>query len=116
MSEIAIECSFADVDLSVADDQCADLQDSLTTDASEVSATRVRDNALTQDFGATLLIALSTPSVVVVARELTKWLARRYDARLVLRRTDTEGRKREITLTGPVTARSERLIHEFLTD
>jgi hypothetical protein len=35
---------------------------------------------------------------------------------LVLRRTDTEGSKREVTLTGPVTSRTERLIHEFLTN
>ncbi|MGY2026018.1 hypothetical protein [Nocardia gipuzkoensis] len=111
-----VECCFPDVELSVADEQCADLYGSLATEAPELPIQRVRGDELTQDFGATLVIVLSAPSVIVVARELSKWLARRHDARLVLRRTDTTGATREVRLTGPATARVERMVGEFFAD
>lgn len=113
---MVIECSFPAVELAVADQLCADLHESLTRDIADTAITRVRTDSSTQDFGATLVIVLASPTAVVLGRELGKWLARRHDAHLRLRRTGGDGVEREVDLTGPITARAERLIRGFLDD
>lgn len=111
MTEILVRCSFPDVDLATADDLCADLSDSLDRSVPEVSTDRVRQNELNQDLGTVLTIVLTSPTVGLVVRELSRWAARRHDAALRLSRTDTEA---TIEIKGPLSQRHERMVRMFL--
>ncbi|MEU4312883.1 hypothetical protein [Nocardia sp. NPDC024068] len=110
--EFVVTCSFPDVDLSTADELCADLSDSLRRAVPEVSTARVRDNEFNQDLGTILTIVLSQPAVVLLVRELFKWGARRYDASVRLSRSDTG---ETVHIKGPLTDRHERILRDFLS-
>ncbi|WP_157183954.1 hypothetical protein [Nocardia takedensis] len=116
MAELRVECGLPDVELSVADEQCADVYDSLAAEAPELPVLRTRGDELSQDFGAALVIVRSAPRVVASVREPSTWLARRHDAQPVLRRIDTTGARRELKLVGLSTAQGERMVSEFITD
>jgi hypothetical protein len=47
---------------------------------------------------------------------MAKWLARRQDARVQLKRTMADGRVIDILIDGQATRRTERLITEFLEE
>jgi len=66
-------------DISPADaNRFADELREILLDASpDVSVERKRDNSLTQDFGATLVLVLGTPAAVAIARAIGNWLALR---------------------------------------
>ncbi|AHH22062.1 hypothetical protein NONO_c73050 [Nocardia nova SH22a] len=109
--EIVVRCSFPDVDLATAHDLCDDLHSSIVTGVPEAEVTRERDNRLHQDLGTVLTIALTSPTVGLIVRELGRWAARRHDA--TLRVTDTEtGASLEVE--GAPTARHERMMRDFL--
>ncbi|MFI9061752.1 hypothetical protein ACIGQE_07750 [Streptomyces sp. NPDC053429] len=107
-----LRVSFADVDLATANQLAEDLQEALAEEAPD--ATRQREDPLSQDFGATLVIILGSTAVTALAKGIAKWLARRQDARVQLKRTMTDGRVIDILIDGQATRRTERLIIEFL--
>lgn len=108
--------SFVDADLATANDLASDLAESLTEDVPDLSINRVREDERTQDFGATLAIILGSTAVTALAKGIAKWLARRQDARLQLKRTARNGQIREIKLEGRPTARTERIINDFFRE
>lgn len=111
-----VTVSFIDTDLAMANDLAGDLAESLGEDVPDLSVTRFREDSRTQDFGATLAIVLGSTAVTALAKGVAKWLARRQDARLRLKRTARNGQVREITLEGQPSARTERIITDFFTD
>ncbi|MGW4364518.1 hypothetical protein ACWEKT_02640 [Nocardia takedensis] len=113
MSAIKIECSFPEAEVSVADRLCTELDIWLKDAGLDVVLSRVRSDPLTQDAGATLLIALSSPAVIIVSRELSKWVTRRYGTKLRLRRKLDGGEVREVDITGPINTRTQNILREF---
>jgi hypothetical protein len=105
--------SFPDMNKAFANELAGDLAESLTEDTPSLSVTRFRDDPLTQDFGATLAIILGSTAVTALAKGIAKWLARRQDARLHLKRTASNGEIREITLQGQPTSRVEHIVTDF---
>ena len=108
--------SFLDTDLATANDLAGDLAESLIGDTSTLSVSRLRRDPLTQDFGATLAIVLGSTAGAALAKGIAKWLARRQDAHLHLKRTARNGQVREITLDGQPSARIERIVVDFFKD
>lgn len=108
--------SFLDADLAMANELAGDLAESLTEDSPTLSVTRHREDSRTQDFGATLVIVLGSTAVTALAKGIAKWLARRQDARLHLKRTADNGQVHEITLQGQPSARTERMVTNFFED
>ena len=108
-----VQISFSGVDVATANQLAGDLADSLQQDAPTLMVERIREDRLTQDFGASLAIILGTSAVTALARGIAAWLARRQDARLVLRRTGPNGEVRELVIDGQVSGRAERLVSEF---
>ena len=108
--------SFLDADLVTANDLAGDLTESLAEDAPTLSVTRLREDPLTQDFGATIVIILGTTAVTALAKGVAKWLERRQDANLRLKRTESDGKVREITVRGQPGVRTERIIANFFED
>lgn len=108
--------SFPDTDMATANDLAGDLKESLAEDMPDLSVGRFRDDSRTQDFGATLAIVLGSTAVTALAKGIASWLARRQDAQLRLKQTTSDGQVREITLHGQPSARTERIVTDFLTD
>jgi hypothetical protein len=108
--------SFLDADLATANDLAGDLAESLVEDAPTLSVTRLRGDPRTQDFGATIVIILGTTAVTALAKGVAKWLERRQDANLRLKRTESDGKVREITLRGQPSARTKHIIANFFQD
>lgn len=116
MSEEKVSCSFLDTDSSEANTLAEDLSNFLSEEMRDVRLERGRDDPRSQDFGATVVIILGTPAALALAKGLSKWLAKRSDAKLHLERTDKKGNKRVVTVHGQIGERADALIREFLAD
>ncbi|NNH71252.1 hypothetical protein HLB23_15515 [Nocardia uniformis] len=114
MTELMIACSFPSIDPVEANQACADLDKHLIDIAADLETRRLRLDPHTQDLGATLLIVMSSPVVMVVVREVSKWLALRHKNELVMERKDAHGVGTKIVLKGPLDARKERALRDFL--
>ena len=55
-----------------------------------VEVNRKRDNPSTQDFGATLILALGTPAVAAVAKAIGDWLISRRQAGITIKTANGE--------------------------
>jgi Effector Associated Constant Component 1 len=108
--------SFSGVDLAAANDLAGDLTEWLTEDVPDLSINRVREDERAQDFGATLVLILGSTAVTALAKGIAKWLARRQDAKLHLKRTAKNGQTRELTLEGQPSGRTEQIIADFFKD
>ena len=108
--------SFPDTDMAAANELACELEESLAEDTPDLSVKRLREDPLTQDFGATLAIILGSTAVTALAKGIASWLARRQDAQLRLKRTGSDGQVQEITLRGQPSARTERIVTDFFTD
>lgn len=113
MDESDILISFPNADKAFANELASDLAESLAEDTPSLSVTRRREDPLTQDFGATLAIIVGSTAVTALAKGIAKWLARRQDAHLHLKRTTSNGEVREITLQGQPTSRVEHIVTDF---
>jgi hypothetical protein len=111
-----IGASSRDGDEATANILATDLEDSLSEAVPALTISRRREDPLAQDFGATLAVVLGTSAVTALAKGVAAWLARRQDARLVLRRTATDGQVRELTIDGQIGGRAERVIAQFFED
>lgn len=116
MSDETVHCSFLDADPSEANMLAENLSDFLKDEMRDVQIERERDDPNSQDFGATLVIVLGTPAAVALAKGLSKWLAKRSDAKLHLVRKDKKGNHREVTVHGQIGERADALIRDFFTD
>lgn len=67
-----------------------ELRDTLRGSASEVEVERRRDDATTQDFGATLVLVLGTPAAVVLANAFRDWINRRNKAKVTWKTPEGE--------------------------
>jgi hypothetical protein len=101
-------------DMMTAQVMAEELTDFLRVETPGAEVTRHRDDPLAMDFGATLVIVLGSSSVTALATGLAVWLRRRQDARIQLRRTEADGSTTELTLDGQPSARTERIISDFL--
>ncbi|MFC3502822.1 hypothetical protein ACFOOK_17830 [Micromonospora krabiensis] len=103
-----------DGDLGHADQLAGDLADFLTRRDPTLPVQRRRTDARSQDFGATLAIVLGSSAVTTLAAGIAAWLRRRQDAHLELRRTLPDGQVVQVKLRGQATARTERIVTDFL--
>ncbi len=110
-----LHMSFVDADPADANRLAEDLSEALHDELPSTGVTRVRDDPLSQDFGATLAIVLGSTAVTALAKGVAAWLARRQDARIKLSRTTADGETIEVVVEGQATARTERLVTEFLS-
>ncbi|MFF0488350.1 hypothetical protein ACFYTQ_04935 [Nocardia sp. NPDC004068] len=117
MTDHSITFSFADTDASEADALAGDLTESLREQLPEVSVTRTRTDKQNQDFGATVVAIVGAPFMAKLAGGIAKWLARRSDAKLHMRRVDMDGKEVEVSVNGRLGARqTEKLIEKFFAD
>lgn len=117
MTDHSITFSFLDAAASEADVLASDLTESLRDQLPEVSVVRTRTNKQNQDFGATVVAFAGAPFMIKLAGGIAKWLARRSDAKLHMRRVGVDGKEIEVSVNGRLGARqTERLIQEFFAD
>ncbi|MGW5384340.1 effector-associated constant component EACC1 [Nocardia sp. NPDC003963] len=117
MTDHSITFSFADTDASEADALASDLTDSLREQLPQVSVTRTRTNKQNQDFGATVVAIAGAPFMITLASGIAKWLARRSDAKLHMRRMGVDGQEIEVSVNGRLGAQqTKKLIEEFFAD
>jgi len=115
MAGVEFLASFADTDAATANDLAGDLAGWLHDEVSVV-ARQLRHDPLAQDVGTTVAIIAGTSSFAALAKGVAVWLARRQDARLVLRRKSSDGEERELLIAGTPGRRTERLVQAFLED
>jgi hypothetical protein len=101
-------------DAAQSSELAGDLAQFLSAEMPGAAAQRQRDDELTQDFGVILAVVLSSTAVTALARGVGAWLQRRRDACLTLRRSADDGQTRELTLRGQPSARTERMVSDFL--
>ena len=77
MDQQSYSITFDDISPADANRYADELREILLDASPDVSVERKRDNPLTQDFGATLVLALGTPAAVAIARAIGNWLALR---------------------------------------
>jgi hypothetical protein len=65
-----------------------ELRNALLDATPDITVQRRRENPLTQDFGATLILTLGTPAVVAVVTAVGNWLKLRNSASLTWKTTD----------------------------
>jgi hypothetical protein len=105
--------AFQGVDVATANGLAADLEDFLSESVPDADIERRREDPLTQDFGATLAIIVGSAAVTALAKGVASWLARRQDARLVLKSVDIDGQVHEVQVDGQLGWRTERVLSEF---
>lgn len=92
--------SFVDIDLAARNQLAADLAIELTEDLPEAQVQQVQADEGNQDFGATLLIILSSPAIIALTKGVVSWLARHHNSKLKIQRKFPDGRVEEIELDG----------------
>ena len=113
MAEADAYVAFLDHDAATSSELAEDLRNALVDDVPSLEIDRERDDPRKQDFGATLAIILGSAAVTALARGIGKWLARRSEAHLVLRRTLASGEIKELDLKGQVGRRAADAIEAF---
>ncbi|WP_194832650.1 hypothetical protein [Nocardia sp. XZ_19_369] len=114
MTEQQFTFTLLPTEATVTDVLAHDFAESLQEELPDATITRIREDPLNQDFGATLAVILSAPAAISLANGISKWLARRSDAKLVMRRTDGDGKKIEVTVNGRLgRQQTEVLIRKF---
>jgi hypothetical protein len=84
--------TFEGVSPSDAQRYAEELQDALLEATPDITVQRRRENPLTQDFGATLILILGAPAVVAAVKAVGDWLMRHTGdgASLTLKTVDGE--------------------------
>lgn len=82
--------TFEGVSPSDAQHYAEELQDALLDAIPNITVQRRREDPLTQDFGATLILILGAPAVVAVVKAVRDWLIRRNSASLTWKTADGE--------------------------
>jgi hypothetical protein len=68
----------------------SELRDALLDAAPDVEVDRKRDDPITQDFGATLVLVLGAPAVVAIAKAMGDWLTLRRQTGITIKTADGE--------------------------
>jgi hypothetical protein len=82
--------TFDDVSPADANRYADELRELLLDVSPDVSVERKRDNPLTQDFGATVVLIFGTPAVAVIAKALGNWLTLRRRAGITIKTANGE--------------------------
>ena len=88
MDEQTMVVKFENCSVADANRWAEDLRRELLDRVPDVQVDRKRDNPAAQDFGASLVLILGAPAVVVLAKALKTWLARNNAASIRLETTD----------------------------
>ena len=80
--------TFEGVPLADAHRYAEELRNALLDATPDLTVQRRRENPLTQDFGATLVLTLGTPAVVAVVTAVGNWLKLRNSASLTWKTAD----------------------------
>lgn len=67
---------FEEVNAAQANQYAAQLREAILESSPEVDAKIVKDSSITQDFGATIVLILGAPAVVIVAKGIADYLRR----------------------------------------
>lgn len=89
--------TFEEVSPADAQRYAEELQNALLDTAPDITVQRRRENPLTQDFGATLILILGAPAVVAVVKAIGDWLTLRNRASLTWKTADGELMVQNIT-------------------
>jgi hypothetical protein len=111
--EVRFETSFPGAAVSDANVLAQDLAPWLN-DLDAVEATRQRPDPRTQDAGTALLVVMSAPATVAVARAFAAWLTRRQRATVELTRRDEQGREVKATIQGQPHDEIVQIVRTFL--
>jgi hypothetical protein len=91
--------TFDDVSAADANRYAEELRQALLDATPDVEVYRRRDDPHTQDFGATLVILLGTPTAAAVVTAIGNWLALRNRASLTIKKADEQIVVQNITST-----------------
>ncbi len=107
----ACQITFDSLSLADANRYAEELEADLSRAATDVQVQRERANPQSMDLGSTLLLALTTPSVVVaVANIIRDFLKRRPNAAVTI-----ETPKGKLSLTGFTSEDAAKLVIQYLT-
>jgi hypothetical protein len=88
MDETTLVIDFPGASAADANRNAAELRSALLRAAPDLSVEQRRADSSAMDFGATLVLVLGTPAVVVAAKALRDWLKLRYSASISLKTAD----------------------------
>jgi hypothetical protein len=101
--------TFEDISAAEANRYAEELRQVLLDAAPDVAVQRRRDDPRTQDFGATLVLALGTPAAGAIITAIGNWLAMRNHASITVKRADGE-----MTVQNISSKKAEELARLFL--
>ena len=91
MEERTYVIEIGDVPAARANQYASELkEDLLDATGGKIKVEHSKADQGTQDFGATLVLLLGTPALIVVAKGVRDWLARRPDASVTIKSKDGE--------------------------
>lgn len=82
--------TFGEVSPADANRYAEELRNALLDATPDITVQRRRENAYTQDFGATLVLILGTPAVAAVVAAVDNWLKLRNSASLTWKTADEQ--------------------------
>jgi hypothetical protein len=86
------------------------LREALLDASSEIDVQRQRENPLTQDLGATLVLIMGTPALVAAVKAIDNWLQKRRSASLTIVTSE-----QKIVAENLTNKDAARLLQMFLT-
>jgi hypothetical protein len=84
MSGYTYLLSFAGVSEAEANQYAEELREALLDASPEIDVQRQRENPLTQDLGATLVLIMGTPALIAAVKAIDNWLQKRRSASLTI--------------------------------
>ncbi|MBV9615745.1 MAG: hypothetical protein JO031_09835 [Ktedonobacteraceae bacterium] len=110
MSEQTYLLSFEGVSKAEANQYVEELREALLDATTEIAVQRQRENPLTQDLGATLVLIMGTPSLVAAVHAIGNWLQKRSSASLTIVTAE-----KKIVAENLTSKDAAQLLHLFLT-
>jgi len=84
MSEQTYLLSFEGVSAAEANQYAEELREALLDATTGIAVQRQRENPLTQDLGASLVLIMGTPALVAAVNAIGNWLQKRHSATLTI--------------------------------
>lgn len=97
MDERRYMITFDDVSAAEANRYAQELRNALLDSSPDIKVDRKREDAYTQDFGATLILVLGTPAAIAVAKAIGDWLKLRNSASLTIKNSKGQATAKNIT-------------------
>jgi hypothetical protein len=108
-TEHRLTLSFEGVDVAEANRLAAELAEWLRDAEAPIDVQETRADPNAQDFGATLVLILSAPAVVALAKGVSAWLAMRPNAKVTIK-----GKDGTLIATGLTSADARAVIEQRL--